>query len=72
MNNTATETTVRFCEAIIHRATHLDDAEYCDLDAVEGEDFCEGHLAADQEDDYEPHWSDDDDDFPWALEYEEG
>lgn len=36
------------CEHETYRATRMQPAEYCENEAVEGEDFCEDHL----EDDY--------------------
>jgi len=32
------------CQYVIFQATLIDPAEYCEGDAVEGEDYCSAHL----------------------------
>lgn len=54
------------CSAIVYPQTRYEPAEYCDNDCVDGEDFCEYHLAPEpDEDDYDPY------DWPYVEDYEE-
>ena len=47
-----TTTTTRYCEAVVIRETRQDPAEYCENEALEDSDYCEGHT--DHSDEYEP------------------